>query len=163
MTVYTAVAGAKITAAGTNDMAQVGQRVVRVTATVDSSTWNSVTKVLANLTATFTPVNGAVYAVRGVCRVGGSGAASGGLLIVQKDNSSTNLTTDTIIGAMISSVGFVAGASSAFVVEGEFTATSTNTNAVSIVGWNPTGDTATVGLKAAAGSSINSLIVTRVG
>jgi len=158
--VATMTAGKKPTASELNDIAQVGQMLLDVTATTDSSTWNSSTKVLTNLTGTFSAINGAKYKIEADATLAVTVANGYGTLGVVYKNGGAAIATDTLAGSKTTRLDTV-GAVYGLHVVGTFTATATATYGIAVIGWDALG-TATVNLDGDASYAINRLTVTRV-
>lgn len=142
--------------------AKIGEMVADVTATSDSSTWNSSTKVLTNLVAAFTaPDAGIKYAVLGVfswsCAAASDMSAFG---VVWKQG--TVAATDTIAGAHSDRSHPDATGFNVTPVYATFTTLAAGAHEVAVVGWMPTGDTGVTKLEGDANFAINRLTVSRV-
>jgi hypothetical protein len=155
MTIY---AGQIVTASQLNSELEIGKMVLDVTATSDSASWNSSTKVLTNLVGTFTATAAGKYEVRAKVGVEQSAAAYATIGLVYKQGGAA-VATDTQIDGTTTRV-----AESALYTEtavGTFTAGVAGTYGVAVVGWIALG-AATMNLGGDSSHSINRLTVSRV-
>ena len=157
----TVLAGQILTASALNAELEIGKVVLDVTATTDSSTWNSATKVLTNLSAAFTASAGGLkYAVHAVvtwsCASASNQVALG---LVWKQG--TVAATDALFAASAprshpNGTGFNVTA-----LYGTFTTLAAGAHEVAVIGWMPTGDTGVTKLEGDAAYAINRLTVAR--
>lgn len=169
----TFVSGTTLTAANLNilggDIVDLNSRIgsskaMRVRLTSNSSTWNSVTKVVTQLNGNFTPAAaGAVYWARAtfnwVCASASHTSAFG---LAWRDGGAI-LNSSTIPDAISMRANATATGMNALTLDMEFTATSTNTHGVGLIGWMPTGDTGVCNVFANGTYSMATLSVQRVG
>lgn len=153
-------AGQIVTADDLEDAAEIGKMVADFTATTDSSTWNSSTKVLTNLATTFTARDAGKYLVTAKATIAMSAAAYATMGLVYKQGGAA-VATDTLIDGSTSRADS-AGAIWEIVSIGTFTATASGTYGVAAVGWMALG-AATGNLDGDASHAINRLTVERVG
>jgi hypothetical protein len=160
--VDTLFSGMVPTADQLNEIAKVGAKAASVSATSDSATFASATKVLLGLTASFTAPALAIYEVTAVftwsCSVADDQAA---FAVVWKQG--TVAATDAVAGASGPRSTTVATGFNNCTVLGEFTTASAGTHEVALIGWMPTGDTGTCKLEGDPNFAINRLTVRRVG
>lgn len=155
-------AGQIPTAAELEDAVQVGEMVLDVSATTDSSVWTNATKVITNLSGTFSAVAGAKY--RADCRAAVTHDTTGRyvMLAIYIKNGGIPANTDTQIsatGEYIEAAAVVRNADHF----GTFTTASSATYGVAVFGWTLSGSSGNGKLHGATTDFINRLTVTRVG
>lgn len=153
------LAGQIVTASDMESAAEIGKMLLDFTATTDSSTWNSATKVLTNLAGTFTARAAAKYEVRAKASVAVSAAGYAVLGLVYKQGGAA-VATDTQIEGSFTRGGEAAGVYQLNCV-GTFTASVAGTYGVAAVGWIALG-AGTHNLDGDASYSINRITVKRV-
>jgi hypothetical protein len=142
--------------------AKIGEMVADVTATSDSSTWNSATKVLTNLVAAFTAsASGIKYSVLAQLTFSCASASNTTALgLVWKQG--TVAATDTLFGACGPRTHPDATGFNTTVVHGTFTTLAAGAHEVAVIGWMPTGNTGVTKLEGDAAFAINRLTVVSV-
>ncbi len=135
----------------------VGAQVGYAEITANSSTWNSATKVVTNLTTTFTGIVGAVYEVEAdatwQCAAVSNTDAMG--IGWRLGGAGSVVNTDPIIGPLQTRSHPDGTGLNSIHLYGRFTAVSAGTHCVSVVGWKPTGNTGATGLFATTASGTN--------
>jgi len=159
----TFAAGDVPSAGDLNDAVQVGQIVLDVTATADSNTWNSATKVLTNLVGTFiNNVAGAKYEIDATATVTKTDAGAGyGTLGLTFNPGGACTGSETPI-VSVTDRESESGAAYGMKLSGQFTASSTGTYGVACVGWIALGS-GILKLDGDANYAINRIKVTRSG
>lgn len=161
--VATLFSGMRPTAAELNEIGQIGKQVASVSATSDSAnTFNSATKVLLGLTASFTAPALAVYEAR-ACFTHSCASASNQDAFGLVWKLGTVAATDTLFGACGPRTHPDATGFNTCEVLGVFTTASAGTHEVALIGWKPTGNTGVSGLQGDPAFAINRLVVRRVG
>lgn len=153
-------AGQIVTADQMNDAAEVGETLLNVTATSDSATWNSATKVLTNLFGTFTGRAGGEYEIDVRASVTINGTAYATLGTVYKEGGAA-VATDTLCGSG-TTLANVSGGVFYLAIKGKFTAVATGPIGVACVGWVAIGSVTSVNLDGSSTHEINRLTVKRV-
>jgi hypothetical protein len=152
-------AGQVPTADELNDAVEIGKMLLDVTATTDSSSWTTSTKVLTNLTGSFTARAGAKYKIRIDASVSITGTAYATLGAVFKQGGAA-VATDTLCGSG-TTIANVTGGIFRVGLDGTFTAGVAGTYGVACVGWFAIGS-ATAQLDGDASHAINRITVERV-
>lgn len=146
-----------------NDMAGIGEEVLDVTADTDSAVWNSTTKVLTNLTGAFSAIAGHKYLVTVRASVNNSVNALGYLNIgvVMKEGGAA-VGTDTLLDGPAQTRSNELGGIYNMVSINRFTAGTTTTIGLAVVGWRFAGSNAG-NLYGVANQNVNRMHVTRIG
>lgn len=152
-------AGQIVTAAELNSELEIGKMVLDVTATSDSSTWNTSTKVLTNLTGSFTATAGGKYEARVKTNVVGLAATYATIGLVYKQGGAA-VATDTQMDGSTSRIE-TGTATYTLTGIGTFTAGVAGTYGIAVVGWIAVGGS-TVNLDGDSSYAINRLTVKRV-
>lgn len=160
--VDTLFAGMRPTAEQLNEIGKIGAMVASVSATSDSTTFNSATKVLLGLTASFTAPALATYKVTAnftYSCLNSSDQQVFGLPWKQ----GTVAATDTLAGVQAPRSHTDATGFTNTTVLGVFTTATAGTHEVALAGWMGGGDTGASKLEGDATFAVNRLIVERVG
>lgn len=155
-------AGQVPTAEELNQMLKLGSLANSVSATSDSSnTFNSATKVLMGLTASFTAPSLATYlAIANFSHSCASASNQEAYGLVWKQG--TVAATDTLFGAVGPRTHPDATGFNVSTVMGLFTTSTAGTHEVALIGWKPTGNTGVSKLEGDAAFAINRLVVVRI-
>jgi hypothetical protein len=132
--------------------------------TADSATFNSATKVVLNLTTTFTGIAGAVYRVYANFNWSCATASNQEAFAIgwRLGGAGSVVNTDPLIGLIgPRSHPDGTGFNTTF-TSGKFTAASSGTHCVALVGWKPTGNTGASGLKANGTFANNRIWIDRI-
>ncbi len=148
------------------------QRLRTIRVTSNSSTWNSATEVLTNLVASggnaVTLVSGKVYRV--TCNftvVSGGSASTTGYRLRYVSGTTAPTAAGTLIDATPDRIDTGGGAIYRRTFIAEFTAPSSGTFSIGMLGCNPSGDTAANGLygttsTSGAGHSANYMMIDKI-
>lgn len=157
-------AGDRVSAAQLTNIANIGEEVLDVTADTDSAGWNSTTPVLTNLFGTFAAIAGHKYKAEVFASVTGTSAI--GYLtinIVMKEGGAAVATDTKLDAARTTRVGEIGGIYNMSCC-GRFTAGTTTTIGLAVIGYRKVAGTTTNGnLHGLADQSVNRLHVTRIG
>lgn len=144
-----------------------GSQVGYAEITTSSATWNSATKVVTNLTTTFTGITGAVYEIEADFTWQCATASNNDAFAIgwRLGGAGTVVNTDPIVGPRQSRSHPDGTGLNAMHLYGRFTAVASGTHCVAVIGWKPTGNTGATGLFCSnTGSNVttNIIHVTRV-